>query len=463
MPVPNPTSYDSLFPLPLVPVEVMMLHDDWPDYPMSCGAKFTFQGKIDQAAYNQAVSMAVERQPLFRAVIRRSLRHQWVWQPAETPRRVEWLGDSPAVDFAAVRPYQLDREPGWRMWVSERDGFTKVYCECHHTCCDGAGGIAFMGDVFGFYAQIMAERDAGNHTFTFEHKDPLLLRRRGKFERKTLPTGYRALRSVTDVASHIGMAMQSIRPLAAHRTSVDAVTMEPRYASLRFDRAFFRQLRERSAAQNATLNDLLARDLFLVLRDWNRQHDPANSPGPLRIVVPMNLRTRVDLQMPSTNRLSYAFLTRDDHEMSSPQALLRTICHETKLIRRHRLPIAFLDQLRILKAARVGMRIVFWPNRCLATAVLSNVGDPTRRFQVGFPREQGKIRVGNLLLRKLSAMTPLRPLTRVAFFFNTYGNQLTLSARLDPRHFTHEDAVELLERMAVRLGATVPVRYRAAA
>lgn len=466
--VPERQTNDQLFPLPLVPIEVMMLHDDWPHYPMSCGATFTFQGSIVREAYSQAIEMAVARHPFFRAVIRPSLRHQWVWQDAPTPRKVEWLGDAAAVDFAAARPYQLDREPGWRMWVTNDNNTTRIFCEFHHTCCDGAGGMSFMQDVFGFYAQLVADRVTGGRIKvpSIAPKNVLLLRKRGHFERKPLTRSQRVLRGLTDVTAHVGLAMRSVRPLATRRDTVSVATTTiepPRYATIRFDRAFLKRLRQRAANQNATLNDLVIRELFLVLRQWNLEHAPSTRTGTLRIVIPMSLRTRADLEMPSTNRLSYAFLTRVDRQMSNAKDLLETIRKETKLIRRYRLPIGMLNQLSVLKAIRVGVPAVFSPNRCLATAVLSNVGDPTRRFNVSFPREDGKLLVGNLALEGFSGITALRPLTRVAFFFNTYGGRLALSSRVDPLHFTHDDACEMLDRLSVRLGASSPQGLRASA
>ena len=105
--------------------------------------------------------------------------------------------------------------------------------------------------------------------------------------------------------------------------------------------------------------------------------------------------------------------------------------------------------------------LVFSPERCLATAAFSNLGDPSRRFRTRFPRENGLIRVGNLIMHQFEGTTALRPNTRAGLFVNTYGNQLSISVRLDPTIYSISDAETFLDRFAGRIDAR-PTLARAA-
>lgn len=448
-------------------MEVMMLHDNWPHYQMNCGATFTFKGWIDQEAFHEAVHLALRQHPLLRAVIRRSLRHQWVWEAACFEREPIWMDDKEPADFARIIPYQHDREPGWRIWFNQQDDIAKIFVEFHHTVTDGGGGMIFMQDVFGHYAAIVAKRVSGGAMVIPKaaYRNPELLLQRGNFVRKVLPKRETLQRTYHDLKTNLALVAQPPKPLAIKRTRSVAQTTreEPRYATINFDRDFTRGLRDSASQQHANLNDLMTRELLLILRDWNLEHAPGQSPGPLRIVIPMSLRSGIDVHMPATNRFGYAFITRNKKQLAAETTLLQTISEETKLIRRYRTPIGVLNQIGLLSTTRVGMGAVFSPNRCFSTAVLSNVGDPTRRFTVKFPRENGRMVVGNLEMTHFSGMTGTRPLTRAAFFFNTYGGRLSLSARVDPMHFTQQDAHELLSRFAERLRYQQVSRLRASA
>ena len=188
------------------------------------------------------------------------------------------------------------------------------------------------------------------------------------------------------------------------------------------------------------------------MRDWN--HELGQPRNRLRVVVPVNLRNRSDLAMSAANRLSYSFLTRSERQMRSSERLLSSIGRETSTLRRNGTALELLKKLRLLQQTGRFYPWVFTPQRCFATAVFSNLGDPTRRFRIRFPRRNGLVQVGNMTLTSFAGTTALRPQTHAGFFFNTYAHQLTISTRFDPAYFTVEDANHFLERLADRLGVS---------
>ena len=211
-----------------------------------------------------------------------------------------------------------------------------------------------------------------------------------------------------------------------------------------------KRLRESARQQGATLNDLLLRDLFLVIRDWNQQLEGKNQRGRLRINVPISLRSDDDCVMPATNRMSFAFLTRNVSACESPDELLRSISEEVKVTVRDRHTLYFLGALAAAKSFGI-LRRSLRSKRCLSTAVLTNMSDPTRRFITQLPRRAGLVIAGNLALTNISGIPPMRRLTRAVFSLCDYGQQLTISLRCDPLSFSPADTRRLLDQYASQL------------
>ena len=80
------------------------------------------------------------------------------------------------------------------------------------------------------------------------------------------------------------------------------------------------------------LNDLLLRDFFLMLAAWNRGTLQEN--GPLRIMIPTNMRVREDARMPAANVFSYAFVTLYASACRNRRQLLKTISADMAMIKR---------------------------------------------------------------------------------------------------------------------------------
>jgi hypothetical protein len=93
-------------------------------------------------------------------------------------------------------------------------------------------------------------------------------------------------------------------------------------------------------------------------------------------------------------------------------------------------------------------------NRCFATAVLSNVGDPTRRFSAHLRRRDGSVVAGNLVLENIAAVPPLRPLTRAATGIVQYNRRLVISTQCDPQCFSLQDAHDFQAQFVERLTGT---------
>jgi hypothetical protein len=209
------------------------------------------------------------------------------------------------------------------------------------------------------------------------------------------------------------------------------------------DRKTTESLRAAANERGATLNDLLLRDMFLAMHAWNRQQG-ATSRNRLGIMMPTDMRTADDCEMPAANLTSYTFLSRDARNWGSRGELLSGIQAETELIKRGRMGTKFMSSVSWLTRRVNLLPFLAARNICLASVVLSNAGDPSRRFTAKFIRQSGRIVAGNLILESITGVPPLRPKTRATFSISQYNRRLTVSLRCDPSCFTMADTDALL-------------------
>ncbi len=323
--------------------------------------------------------------------------------------------------------------------------------------------MSFIDDIFAIYDAQITGKEA-----LLPPLDQHSLSMRDRFESETGTRRERVSRFFSDMAYTGRLALCQPETLADPRRSqfLNRQTWShDRMISRHFDRATYQSLRATAVKHGVTLNDFLVARLFQTLPIWNRRYQPQNdNKGWLRVLIPVNLRNRADLCMPLTNRLSYVFLSRRSDTVADNDSLLRSISEENARLRRIGIPRRMLQKLALLQ--RTGLwPLIFSPRRCLATTVFSNLGDPTRRFRTRFPRTDGLIQIGNLLMTQFEGTTALRPQTRAGIFFNTYGNQLTISTRFDPTHYAVDDAEAFLDLFTAKImeqRATSPSYGRAA-
>lgn len=94
---------------------------------------------------------------------------------------------------------------------------------------------------------------------------------------------------------------------------------------------------------------------------------------------------------------------------------------------------------------------LFW--KCYATAVLSNLGQPLQASPLSHS-DADEIRAGNLTLKRIDTLPPIRPRTHVAFGTVTYARRMSVAMRYDARVLDHESARRLLGSFIDRLRAT---------
>lgn len=349
----------------------------------------------------------------------------------------------------------LGHEVGLRIWVRVGEGRVELTFQFHHSCCDGVGALRFIGDLLAAYGTQVAPSERSP---VLRPVDPTRLSRRGNFLVRTpapVTRGQATWSAIREAYRWLTCRPEPVA-LPTPATAGEPRNPEfPRICSHTFSVAQTRQLRTAATRQGATLNDLLLRDMFLALIRWNEsQQQPLGPRHWLRINMPTNLRGGDDEQTPAANMMSYAFLTRRVRDCQNPQTLLGGINWETGMIKRWGLGLQFLGGIAAAQRIPGLLPLVLRGSRCLATVVVTNVGEIARRFGARFPNESGRLRCGNLVLEQLVGVPPIRRGTRAGVSVVLYSGALTLTMRCDPQFFSLAETGQLLMQYVDQLQQT---------
>jgi len=437
-----------ILPLPLAPFEEYMLGDDRPGYPMNFFLRLQFSGQFNRSALQAALEDALARHPLLLAHVHRSGRRLW-WAAATHARpTIAWLPQRPESSLPHAGPIDLYCETGVRMSVLEDEETSEIVLQSHHSCCDGRGIFAFIGDLLMSYARRMG--DCSQAT-ALPDLEPELLRTRAKFGL----TPWRFLR----IAHQQAVGLLGVRQFLSHvpaplvrgqqmlRTEVSGDY--PATLTQFLEAEELQGLRSAARQLDATRNDMLIRDLFLALRDWSAAGDDPTRW--LRLSIPMNLRVDCDANMPAANVVSMIFLDRRPCDMAEP-ALLNSIREEMQQIKRLRLGLTFVLSLRFFRYLPGGLSRMTPGDRCLASSVLTNVGDALAH--VSLPRQNGRIVAGNVVLETVEVVAPIRPFTNAVFAVLEYAGRLAIVTQYDSTLISKHEANELLTLYVQRLRQT---------
>ena len=442
-----------LFPLYLTPLETFFWYDDRPSHPMAFVIQMKLTGQVNRPALETALSAALERHPFLQATIKRAKRRSWCWVGSSTLPRMDWGTENEPILCPQGERIDLRHEVGLRVWIRQGDSQAQVTLQFHHACCDGIGAYRFIADWFALYGQ---QTSAGADAPELQPVELSLLRDR---RMRSTELAYRnrgkevSLRAKEDLGQHFGWknrAGKLAKPIAS-REHTDKFKF-PEIYSYTFTRAEHDQLRSAALAVGANVNDVLIAELLRTTTLWNQKQGAANPNQHVRIMVPTDLRNTDDYAMPATNIVGFVFVNRRAHECSDMDTLLPTISDESQRFQLHRTGARFNDTLvAATDFSKWSLPFLLSGETCTATAVLSNVGDPAKRFTAKFPRRAGRVVMGDLVLEDITGVPPMRPGTRVTFSIFSYLRQLTISARCDPRYFGLEDTKAITHLYADQL------------
>ncbi len=433
------------FPLPIVAFEDYMLADDRPSYPMNFFIRMKFSGRVCRRAATAALEQVAVRHPMVTAQVRRHGRRKLRWdQPADTEIPLH-------VGRTIATPEELPPCPG--LDVRSEGGMAGYHLECgpkdhllwqfHHACCDGLGAFQLLDDWLIAYAEATGDEIREG---ALRPLDESRLLGRGRFGLTTWQLLKKTRRQAVGLAGVRQFLMRKpvpILPDAYEEIDKDLPDQYPAALTHMFTLEQSLALRQVAKRSKCTVNDLLARDLFLAFGRFRERNSWGEMEDWLRVSVPINLRRASDRSLSAANVVSMVFLDRRGADFHDPDALLKGIHDEMQLIKDNELGLTFILSLWLARRLPGGLAGQSDRYRCTATCLFTNLGNLFARTPV--PRdEQKKLVVGGLVLESLDLIAPIRPFTGAAFTPFHYAKCLGTTLHYDPRMFSADQAAELL-------------------
>ena len=449
-----------LFPLHLSDIERFLWVDDRPAYPMAFVIELSFTGLLDEGALRDALKDALQRHPLLVCKIGpgKAKRDCWLAPDGESPMLDVGSLGSP-LDCPEGEWIDITKHVGLRMWLrsgSDEAGRARsvLTCQFHHVCCDGIGAYRFLGDLLAYYG---ARIDGRLETLEIPPID--LGRLRGRADRCRLGTRggdaehirRESIKYGYDIVRNSGTPLRFPSP-----ASENLPGPFPGVVSHHFSQEEARQLRDAAKELGLMLNDLLLLELFTTCQQWNESLGGGKASERYRVMMPVDLRNQEDFETPAANVVGYTFLSRKASELADREKLAFSIREETAGIKHNRSGERFVEMVAAGAAVRGLLPLVTRLPRTLCTFVMSNVGDPSRRFLGKFERQSGRIVAGNAVLEHITGYPPMRPRSRAAFSIVQYRRELSVGLRCDPHRFAVADTRRMLNIYIQRLRSPLP-------
>ncbi len=437
---------NGIFPLPLGSFERFMLEVDTARYPSVFLLRWTFAGNIDRVAFEESLIEAHRRHPLLSAVVRRSGNECPRFEClAEARPPVHWGPWDAPLDLPEHGERMLPGvEPGVRIWIRQDGSQAAMTCAFHHVFVDAAGAYRYAGDLMAHYAARTGEGGPGAVL------TPLCPQRLAKreYHMKFGPAGDAQPLSGPAILSWTARLFGNSAAFVASPGKPDGrrtLSPFPSMHTIRLDGQQRDMLRRAARAQGVFTNDLLLCALFVALDRWNRGQGARRDDATIRVALPLDMRGRDDDALPAANVVSIAFLDRLAKNCRNIRELLAGIRTETIRIRNSAAGSDFIQALSLTEMAQGWLGVLARGVRSLATAVLSNTGDITRRMSAVFPKRDGKLVIGNLVLEDMGGVAPLWRGTRAVFGVTSYQDRIAIWLRCDPWRFTPATTEALLQ------------------
>lgn len=437
---------NGIFPLPLNAFERFTLKVDEKRHPSIFLGRWTFTGTIDRPAFEDSIADAQRRHPILHSVIRydRTNGPQFVFAEAARPQ-LDWGPGSAPITLPATGEGVCPRqEPGVRIWVRQDGDRAAVMYAFHHTFVDVVGASRFVSDLMAGYARRMG----GEAKAELAPLTPERLPKR-EYHMKFGPEGEAKSMSGPTMLNWTARMFGAPTVIMSSPDGGDGRTRLSPFPDIhvcQLDTQQKEMIRKAAVAQGVFSNDLLIAALFITLLRWNRHYGRLRPSQMLRVAMPVDMRGRQDIALPAANVVSIAFLDRLPKQCREIRELVAAVRTETIRIRNEAVGSNLIQSLSLIGMVQGWLGVLVRGTRSLATAVLSNGGDQSRRLSAFFPKRDGKLVIGNLVLEDLDGVPPLWRGTRAAFGVGAYAGHMTISLRCDPWYFAPATTEKLLKK-----------------
>lgn len=433
------------FPLPMAPMEKFMLWDDSSTHPKRFRVSCEFTGQMNRDRLRESLQFAVARHPMLLVVPDlRSNPKRWL-----IPQQPSFaLFDPPGTYCVPPEEYKA-RIQNWKefdalcVWLDQDESRSEVVFDYHHACCDGMGARQFVRDWLLAYEQLVQSGTIDKSIFPRLDGEMLLHRNRFRVvepEADVRPTTI--LEKIQHAYHFHCLPPHSIRKLDRKSKAGNPVSGQPpkQSESIVVQRTILdlteQDVLERVKASGTNLNDIAVSLLLQTLSEWCDLHNQKDAKKRLRIMIPADLRGIEHRKLSAANRFGFAFVVAKGSEVQHWETALTSIGPQLEKIRKLRLGLDFLQILgwaqSIPVVSMIARRLVR-SGGCGATAVLSNMGDVTRRLRRNHATQGKSPQIGDLVLTSVTGLPPLRPETSFGVGLTMAAGQLSVATIVDTK------------------------------
>jgi len=421
-----------------------MFVDDRPEHPMTFVVQLRMKGQLDREAFSDAVRSSLNRHPLLAAIVGpgKGGKDCWIKAPDLEPV-LDWGKPDDPIQFPNGEFIDLRKESGLRIFVRHDNEDAVITGQFHHATCDGIGSYQYLGDLLYEYA-IRTGATELDPPPDLPYKR---LKERGRisYDMNNFRTPDGKLQKTWDEALKF-MRMSNVALKPEQKKKSGYRSPFPSIESFEFDKDQYKSLRHAAQGKGQIINDMLLEKLFITLSQWESKAPWLSQRRNVCVMMPMNLRAPTDNDISACNAVSQAFVRYHRNDLKNENTFRSDIGQEVLKLKHERERIPFMHMMaggHYFYPKTLKFCLDF--KKCLATAILSNTGDPTKQFLTSFPKEGGQLRCGNLLLTDVGGVPPMRPGTNATISIFTYKRLLKICVRCDPNQFSQADTRQLLE------------------
>ena len=438
-------------------IERYHLYDGSDQNPNVIGCELVVSGDIDQDLANRALRETATRHPLTFSTLVNN--RWWVADPASVAL-IQWEivteggNDGEQADYRQIDPAV---SPVRFLWKQLGDT-VRLSFRAHHACLDGGGGLQFVLDWLLTYNRLFHDiekpRSRETHPDLLHRRNHLRLLQKSFLGKLWLqPVALFGatkflFRKVVPIDWSADKPNDSSRN-DGQRTS-DQSPLDFRLVEQSLDQQSVERLKQRAGELQVTLNELILHAVYMAIHDY-RVHEGLHSKGEwVRMVIPISIRDFADRRLPATNRATIVQVDRNNRHFSDPKGLIGGLSRELGCIKQWNLEKTFLLAIRCFSVIPGFIRRSAEKDVCRATSVLTNLGAPLERMKL--PREDGKVRSGNICVEDVGLIVPLRSQTPIGFAVLRYAEQQKFCLHFDPAQIEQKAAEQIMERTISWLG-----------
>ncbi len=431
---------------PACGLEAYFLADDSPEYPAVFWYRIEIKGNIKKPIFEKSLLLALDRHPLLRSRIKRNIfGWRWIVDPVVSIRNIDWLDLIDGTTSPAIKAYEFDLEAEWGFYIRilNEDETSYLDFQFHHACVDGLGAIQFIEEIFQIYESIVSGiPESNNYSLKKLDYEKFLLRHRFGISLND----WLKIQWTSWLRFFYGFKTLKRKVLVFESEIENKSSSETKnrvcYLHKLISEENLTSKKNSNIVVKSSLNDKIVTAAYQSCVKLFRDSNGSEKNGGIRIVIPFDLRGKRCKSLPVANLITLTMCDESLLGLSIDKIIPEIITvWRSKIVRdkwQYLMPVIFnamakLPWLINKQSNNFGSQ---------ATILITNLG---RIFRIFSNNEDRQFKSGNLNIKKVIGIPPLRRDTNLALVVYRHEKKLNFVLRYEPNFVSKEDAEKFFE------------------